>query len=219
AADLARQAALAHRGDRGLALLAARALDAAGRHRDAVALLGARFASYVDAPSTGTPADFWRLIYPRAYWSAVKAAAADNHVDPLLLLSIMRRESLFDASAVSSVGAVGLFQVMSYTATDYHAAKGDPAPTADLTAPRVSADIGAHLIARLMKLFNGEVAPVAASYNAGEDLVSVWWKAVADRSGPMFVDTMPYGQTRNYVRAVLTNYDAYRRLYGDPGAK
>ncbi|HVB38928.1 MAG TPA: transglycosylase SLT domain-containing protein [Vicinamibacterales bacterium] len=215
AADFARRAALAHRSDRALGLLAARALDAIGRHRDAVALLGARFAPYLDAPSTGLPADFWTLVYPRAYWPAVKAAAADNRVDPLLLLSIMRRESLFDASAVSRSGAVGLFQVMSYTAADYGSAKGgDPGGRADLTAPTVSAEIGARLVARLMHQFAGAMSPVIASYNAGEDLVSVWWKTVPGRSEPLFVDTMPYGETRNYVRAVLTNYFAYQRLYG-----
>ncbi len=216
AADFARQAALDHRGDRALGLLAARALDAVGRHRDAVALLGSRFGSYLDAPATGLPADFWTLVYPRAYWTAVKAAAAKNKVDPLLLLAIMRRESLFDATAVSRSGAVGLFQVMSYTADDYGAATGDgPQARNELTTPKVSAEIGARLVARLLRLFGGAVAPVAASYNAGEDLVSVWWKTVPDRSEPLFVDSMPYGETRNYVRAVLTNYYAYQRLYGE----
>jgi len=216
AADCARQAALRVRDDPALALLAARALDAVGRHRAAVSLLDRRFKPYLDRPATGVPADFWALVYPRAFWTDVKAAAAANHVDPLLLLAVMRQESMFDPSAVSPAGAIGLFQVMSYTASDAGPIDGHPrVGRADLTQPRVSAEIGARLIRRLMNQFGRRnLAAVIASYNAGEDLVSRWLKAVGGRSQPLFVDSMPYSQTRNYVRTVLTNYFAYRRLYG-----
>lgn len=213
AAGFARDTAERQRNDPAMALLAARALSAVGRHSDAVSLLTRRFSSFLDEPATGVPDDFWSLVYPRAFWTDVQAAAAGNHVDPLLLLAIMRQESRFDATAVSRSGALGLFQMMSYTA----AALGtgdDPPERADLLTPRVSAQLGARLVKRLWSQFKGAVAPIVASYNAGEDLVALWWKTVPRSSEALFVDTMPYSETRNYARAVLTNYYAYQRLYG-----
>ncbi|HEY7789418.1 MAG TPA: lytic transglycosylase domain-containing protein [Vicinamibacterales bacterium] len=214
AAEFANRAADHQRGDAAAAMLAARALSDAGRHGDAVALLTRRFGSFLSAPASGVPDDFWSLMYPRAYWKDVRAAAAVNHVDPLLLLAIMRQESRFDATAVSRVGAIGLFQVMTYTAADLHAGD-DPPERADLLKPSVSAQMGARLVKQLMARFDGAVAPVVAAYNAGDDLVSVWWKSLPAPSEALFVDTMPYAETRNYARSVLTNYYTYQRLYGE----
>jgi soluble lytic murein transglycosylase len=213
AAEFARDTAERQRTDPAMALLAARALSAVGRHSDAVSLLGRRFSSFLDEPATGVPDDFWSLVYPRAFWPDVRAAAAVNHVDPLLLLAIMRQESKFDATAVSRNGALGLFQMMTYTAAELGAGE-DPPERADLLKPRVSAQLGARLVKRLWTQFKGAAAPIVASYNAGEDLVALWWKTIPGASEALFVDTMPYSETRNYARAVLTNYYAYQRLYG-----
>jgi soluble lytic murein transglycosylase len=214
AAELARDTAERQRNDPAMALLAARALSAVGRHSDAVSLLGRRFSNFLGEPATGVPDDFWSLMYPRAFWPDVQVAAAINGVDPLLLLAIMRQESKFDATAVSRSGALGLFQLMTYTAEELDPGD-DPPQRADLLKPRVSAQLGARLVKRLSTQFKGAAAPIVASYNAGANLVELWWKETPDSSEALFVDTMPYSETRNYARAVLTNYYAYQRLYGE----
>ncbi len=65
----------------------------------------------------------------------------------------------------------------------------------------------------LMEQFSGFVVPTIAAYNAGEDRVGVWWSAGKGLHDDLFIDSMPYSQTRRFVREVLTNYFTYNRLY------
>jgi soluble lytic murein transglycosylase len=81
--------------------------------------------------------------------------------------------------------------------------------------PSVNAAIGAALANRLLSMFDDHLAPVAASYNAGENLAQVWWTAVAGLREDYFVDAIPYSETRRFVREVLTNYASYQRLYAN----
>ena len=82
-----------------------------------------------------------------------------------------------------------------------------------LVAP-ASADLAARLVRRIFAKFGGATAPVVAAYNAGEDRVEDWWKSATGLAEDLFVDSIPYGETRTYVREVLANYATYKRLYG-----
>ncbi len=182
------------------------------------------FGAFLRQPGRGLPDDFWHLAYPRPFWDAVQAAADRAGVDPVLLVSLMRQESRFDSAARSPVGAVGLFQIMPYTAS----ALGQTAGLGDMFAdgvdeemlmqPAVNVAIAARLTANLLHQFDGEIAPVIASYNAGEERVAVWWSASSALGEDMFVDSIPYTETRRFVREVLTNYATYRRVYGESAA-
>ena len=214
------------RGDRGLALLTIRASAAAGDYARVMRLLVNHFGRFLQVPASGLPDDFWELVYPRPFLEDVSAAGHRHGVDPLLLTSLMRQESRFDADARSPVGAIGLFQVMTYTAE----ALADSAGVADvvsggsdvgdindavLAEPAVNALLGARLAGNLIEMFDGAVPPVAASYNAGEERAAGWWAAAMDLPEDLFVDTIPYTETRRFVREVLTNYWAYQRIYAD----
>src|SRR5207244_1315190 len=78
--------------------------------------MAAYFGSHLERPATRLPDDFWQLAYPRAYWAEVSIAAARHHVDPLLMIALARQESHFERTVKSPVGAIGLFQIMPYTA-------------------------------------------------------------------------------------------------------
>lgn len=202
------------RGDTGLALLAARAATAAGDYATAASIVSTRFGASLAHPGSGPSDDVWRMAFPRAYWPEVEAAATKSQVDPLLLLALMRRESRFVATARSRTGALGLFQIMPSTAREIVSAS-DEATEGDtvLDAP-VSADLAARLVKRIATRFGGATAPVVAAYNAGEDRVEDWWRASTGVAEDLFVDSIPYGETRQYVREVLANYATYKRLYG-----
>ena len=75
--------------------------------------------------------------------------------------------------------------------------------------------IAARLNADLLELFDGVRAPVIASYNAGEERVADWWEGAQGLRQDFFVDTIPYSETRRFVREVLANYAAYQRVYGE----
>ena len=210
------------RGDRGLALLAARASAAAGDHAAVARVVVNHFGGFLNRPARGMPADFWTLVYPRPFWDTVVQSAGAHGVDPTLLVSLMRQESRFDPEARSVVGAVGLLQVMPYTAEALAVRAGvgriltpDGLDEAALTDPAVNTAIAARLNADLLELFEGVRAPVIASYNAGEERVADWWEGAQGLRQDFFVDTIPYSETRRFVREVLANYAAYQRVYGE----
>jgi soluble lytic murein transglycosylase-like protein len=211
AAIHARRLNAAFRRDDAVALLAARASEMAGDHTSAATLMSSYFGPYLQRPATNLPDDFWMLAYPRAYWPEVSAAAARHGVDPLLMLGLARQESHFDRTARSPVGAVGLFQVMPYTAAELDPAFSDPAAMDRLIEADVSAELAAKLIAGLQARYQGALAPTIASYNADKDRVQIWWDAAKGLPEELFIDSIPYQQTRAYVRQVLANHAMYQR--------
>src|SRR5688500_9286069 len=112
AAVYARRLNTAFRRDDAVALLAARASEAAGDYSSSSTLMRSYFGAYLQQPATNLPEDFWALAYPRAYWAEVSAAAARHNVDPLLMIGLARHEAHFDRMARSPVGALGLFEIM-----------------------------------------------------------------------------------------------------------
>jgi len=215
AAQMARALAADVPNDPGLTLLAARASANASDHRQAVRLVEGRFNAFLERPANGVPDDFWTLAYPRAFWDAVRPAAESEHVDPLLLLSLARQESRFDPTVRSPVGALGLFQIMPYTADELGPGLGiSVTDRTVLLQPRTSSAFAARLVGDLLKQFDDDAVAVMAAYNAGEDRAKDWWKAARRDSEDLFVDTIPYTETRTYVRTVYSNYVRYQQLYG-----
>jgi soluble lytic murein transglycosylase-like protein len=211
AADYARRLNGAFRKDQAVGLLAARASEAAGDHSMSSTLMASYFGDYLQQPASNLPDDFWSLAYPRAYWSEVSAAAARHGVDPLLMVGLARQESHFDRAARSPVGAIGLFQVMPYTAAELDPTFANPAALERLVQPDVSAELAGKLLASLLARYQGQLAPTIASYNADKERVQVWWQAAKGVPEELFIDSIPYQQTRAYVRQVLTNYGMYQR--------
>jgi soluble lytic murein transglycosylase len=211
AAVYARRLNAAFRRDDAVALLAARASEAAGDYASSSTLMSSYFGPFLQQPATNLPADFWALAYPRAYWAEVSAAAARHNVDPLLMIGLARQESHFNPAARSPVGAVGLFQIMPYTAAELDPAFLTPSALDRLVLPEVSAELGAKHLAEHLSRFQGALAPTIASYNADRERVQVWWEAAKGLPEELFIDSIPYQQTRAYVRQVLTNYAMYQR--------
>jgi soluble lytic murein transglycosylase len=209
-----------HGPDRALALLATRASAAAGDYAAVARLLVTHFAGFLQQPAQGLPGDFYQLVYPRPFADAVSTAADAHDLDPAFMFSLMRQESRFDPAARSLVGALGLFQIMPYTATELGPRSGlerlsaiDFEDETVLLQPPVNAAIAATLASDLFTLFGGALAPVIASYNAGEERVAVWWKSARELPEDLFVDTIPYSETRRFVREVLANVAGYQRAY------
>ena len=214
AAQYARRALRENRKDSALALLTARASASAGEHRYSLSILANYFGQFLQHPTKDLPEDFWHLAYPRPFFDDIKNAATTHNVDPLLLVSLMRQESRFDKQAESSVGAIGLFQIMPYTASELAPELGLSVPDdIALMEPSINSALAGALLSRLNLEFSGATPPIVASYNAGEDRVRAWWKAARHVPLELFVDTIPYSETRGFVREVLTNYNEYRRLY------
>lgn len=152
--------------------------------------------------------------YPTAFPREVAASAARVHLDPYLLLSVMRRESLFKADARSVAGAVGLLQLLPATARRAAVVLGrPPLRDEDLLVPGTAIDLGAWYLAELFGRF-GDAAPAAAAYNAGPRIAAPWAVRGAGEPLDRWVEEIPYRETRKYIKIVVGVWSAYRILAG-----
>jgi soluble lytic murein transglycosylase len=104
---------------------------------------------------------------------------------------------------------------MSYTAEELAPEAGVEEPDEEgLAHAPTNAILAATYVRKLLDLFGNRATPAVAAFNAGEDRVGAWWAAARGVSEDLFVDTIPYSETRAYVREVYTNYEMYKRLYG-----
>ncbi len=155
-----------------------------------------------------------RLFYPIFFADLIFTEADKHEIDPALLLSIMRQESLFEQTAESPAGARGLMQVMPATG-DYVAERSDFAGDFNpdqLWLPYLSVNFGAWYISQQLGIFDGNQFAALAAYNAGPGNVLEWVKTSADLD--IFVESIPYRESRVYIRNIYVNLAAYRRLYG-----
>ncbi len=154
-----------------------------------------------------------RAIFPWPSRAVVEAEANEFGVDPLLLVAIVRQESVFDMVALSPAGARGLAQLLPATAA-LTARSLDVTFYPDwITVPDLNLHLGAAHLAELLKRFGLRVEAAVAAYNAGV-VPAARWIARRGREDPdQFLELIPYQETRSYVRAVLRNRDLYRALY------
>lgn len=82
-----------------------------------------------------------------------------------------------------------------------------------LHEPEVNIRMGVYYFAELLKKSQGELAPAIASYNAGSRAVKQWLKKIPYDNVEVFIERIPYPETRGYVKKVLRNYGMYHRLY------
>lgn len=162
------------------------------------------------AASTGKDA---RLVFPLGYRPLVERAAEMNGIDPLLFASLVKQESLFDPTARSWVGAMGLAQLMPYTADWVR--KQVPGPERELTDPFWNLKLGAWYLSYTHREFQGNSPFAVAAYNAGPGAVRKW---TANGGGDMdaWVEAVPYSETRHYVKKVFGNLWSYQAIYGKP---
>ncbi len=154
------------------------------------------------------------LIFPVAYWRAVADEAALNKIDPFLILSVIRQESIFDPDIVSIADARGLMQVIPPTAARMARELGIESFTSDqLQIPERNIAIGARYLAALVKNEKGDLPLALATYNAGPNPVAKWKGRFPMEDAAVFIERIPYTETREYVKKVLRNYGFYRKVY------
>ncbi|MBM4256204.1 MAG: tetratricopeptide repeat protein [Deltaproteobacteria bacterium] len=153
----------------------------------------------------------WRYVYPQAYWSTVSEHARTKRLDPYLILSIMRQESVFDPDAVSPAQAHGLMQLLPSTASRVSGIT--PESSLPLSDPAFNIQTGASYLRQLLDRYNENVVLAVAAYNGGEEAVDRWLRRYPGLAPDEFAELISYRETRNYVRQVLKNYRTYLRLY------
>jgi len=140
-----------------------------------------------------------------------------------LVLAMTRQESAFDREAISSAGARGMMQLMPATAS--HIAKVLHLPFSErrlLTDSHYNITLGRHYLDDLLGDFSGSYVLAIAAYNAGPSRVHQWIRDYGDPRAKNadvidWIESIPLGETRNYVQRVLENLQVYRLRLGDHG--
>lgn len=181
------------------------------------------------ASSAGAPRDaiLWQLLYPLPFAGTLHDAAAQEHIDPLLVASVIRQESGFDPHATSRTNARGLMQVEPSVGKDLAVTLRFPDfDPAQLWLPPVNLTLGIYHFAAGLTRYP-ELERGLAAYNAGTSRVDRWTMAPLDGKTrtadhvrdplddvELFVERIPFVETRDYVRAIVRNQAVYRMIYG-----
>jgi soluble lytic murein transglycosylase len=163
----------------------------------------------------GACAQHWQLeqdLHPRRFAAVFERAGAQERVDPQLLLAVARQESRFSPGVRSVVGAVGLLQLMPATAAEL---AGLPVGDTQLQQPARNAELGARYLRQLLDRWRQQPFLSVASYNAGPGAVERWrGGAYPDpaQEPELWVEAIPYPETRLYTKKVLGNHWTYRLM-------
>ena len=149
--------------------------------------------------------------FPWTYVQIVSRAARMSRVDASLVIALARQESAFNPEAISHAGAMGLLQVMPDTANEVmgFAAGSEESKQLDILNPKTNAELGAVYLSRMLRRNDGQVEYALASYNAGPAAVQRWRSRLGAVPIDVFVEEIPYSETRDYVRRVLSWQQKY----------
>jgi len=167
-----------------------------------------------EAASAGArPDEFFKLWYPLDYEPALLEMCGLYKVDPYLALGVICQESHFDDKIVSPAGAVGLMQLMPATAREQAKRIGQSVTENELFSGTRNLEIGVAHLADLMRDLDGDTILTLCAYNAGINAAQRWQREFGHLPRDMFVERIPYKETRLYVKHILQHMAAYRRLY------
>ena len=158
-------------------------------------------------------------LYPSYYWDEVEKAAREAGIDPYLVLSVIRQESSFKENAVSRAGALGLMQIMPQTGRRLAQSMGlGDIERRALFDPGLSIRMGSYFLGDQVRQFmEGPAREMGfelglIAYNAGPGVARKWLGRFPHEDADVFVERIPYKETRRYVKLVLKNYTIYKAL-------
>ncbi|MHB1468096.1 MAG: lytic transglycosylase domain-containing protein [Solirubrobacteraceae bacterium] len=153
------------------------------------------------------------LRLPLADQALIRAQAQQKHLDPALIAAVIYAETKFVARE-SSAGAEGLMQLLPSTAEDLaHRTGGIDFKVTDLGDPEVNIAYGSYYLRYLLNHYGGQELPAIAAYNAGMTRVDEWVARAKSGGRTLSAVEIPYPQTREYVRKVISAQSEYRRIY------
>jgi soluble lytic murein transglycosylase len=167
--------------------------------------IGALTRYFKETQSQGVTLETLNLFFPRAYTDEILNSA--GMVDPVIVLSLIRQESAFDPFARSIADARGLMQLLPSTASKWLANSHH-----ELFDPSANVRVGVKYMETLFKRYDGNVEHVLAAYNAGLKNLDKWRQRFPNANTLMFMDLIPFKETRTYVAIILRNAYWYGRL-------
>jgi soluble lytic murein transglycosylase len=187
--------------------------DMAGAPEVGHAFARSRLTDYLVHYPSGRWRTIWEIAYPRAFSSLVQVESRARGIPPGLTWAVMREESDFNADAKSPSNAYGLMQIIGPTAKGL--ATGTPygSDETQLKRPDASIALGAKYLGGLRAELAYNPPLAIAAYNAGAGSVNKWLAARGDQDFDLWVEQIPFDETRGYIKRVLSSEAAYGLLY------
>lgn len=159
----------------------------------------------------------WEAAYPRPHEEVVRREAARHGIPWEHVYATMRQESQYEAHVVSRADAIGLLQLLPSSAQTAARRLRIPYSRDRLFDPEWNIRYGLGEMVGLWRRFDRQLPYVVAAYNAGAARVDRWRRELGTSEVDLFVERIPFDETRNYVRRVLSHFARYRYMH-DPEA-
>jgi soluble lytic murein transglycosylase len=195
-----------------MAVVGAVLLQHAGAQTKLSRVIRAHFEDFEGLLPKGEGKLIWEATYPQAFSPLIEDVADGEGIPASFVRAIAREESSFDPEAVSWAKAYGLVQLIMPTAKRFANEIGVKATPRTLKKPEVNLKIGARYMAWLWDRLGENPALVPSAYNAGEGAVRRWLEEDSARPLDVFIEEIPYDETRRYTRRVLQTYGVYQWL-------
>jgi len=185
-----------------------------GSYIRAIETLKRAVPGYFAADIPQIPRPVWEGLFPRPFWQELTRDATANQLDPHIVASLIRQESEFNPSAISTANAMGLMQLLPSVGKGLaKQMKIKHFSTDELLVADTNLRLGTRYFRQMVDHFGGQVEYALAAYNAGEDRVDDWRKNGNFADVEEFVESIPFTQTREYVQAIMRNAVIYKLLY------
>lgn len=200
--------------DPAVAMRYARLATELGNHLNAVRAVSKAFWGCLARGSRQELLPLRDIVYPDRYQDLIARNLVATSVDGNIIRGLIRQESFFEPEAVSGAGAVGLMQVLPSTARSLAEKLGERGFKAEsLKDPAVNVRYGVRYFLERYEEYGGNLALTLASYNAGRVKIGVWREFLGGLDQELFVEFIPYTETRDYVKRILGNQAMYALLY------
>jgi soluble lytic murein transglycosylase len=168
---------------------------------------------WIEHYPAGTWREPWEVAYPRPFARIVAAEAVRSGIPEALAYAIMREESTFDPRVESAANAIGLMQLIVPTAKAMAKHLKLPWDAAALKRPEVNIALGCRYLSTLRRNFTDNPLLAIPGYNAGGGRPKQWLAERPSQDFDLWVERIPYDETRNYTKRVITSMAAYEFLY------
>jgi soluble lytic murein transglycosylase len=166
------------------------------------------------------PLPLYSVLFPFPYRNETVQWGTHYKVDPILVCSVIRQESIFDPAIMSPAGAIGLMQIMPFTGKAIAKSFGEDFPQDSLYRPHWSIRYGTYYLHQLLDQFQGDLIQAIAGYNGGPNNARRWHATNSRLGYDLYVESIGFTETREYVKRVMANYWTYRLVgpfLGYPG--
>jgi soluble lytic murein transglycosylase-like protein len=168
------------------------------------------FPALATVEQDSVPPYFLKMYYPMKYEEWIRRYSDKNGVDQYTIMGLIHQESYYNPKARSAVGATGLMQLMPATGKEL-AGRFHISPRLD--NPETNIRLGTAHFKMLVDLFNGSNELAIASYNAGQGRVLQWRRGAPGKPMDDFIESIPFRETRTYVKHVVMLASTYKRMY------